>query len=163
MNWYKLAQFTEENIEGTDSPNVVIEPVEPIVQEVVNELKTESPNIFQGVRKIKIDMGYGQFGSVSSEDPSDINLNFNRIKSQLSQEFGTSFDINDPNQKQRLKNMIKETIIHEKGHVSDAWSAHQKTPGIGGAKLFPGGENVAEQNVRKMMPNLTSKSKINIK
>ena len=159
MNWYKKAQSTEENIEGTDTPNVIIEPVEPLVQEAVNELKSHNPNFFKGVRKIKIDLGQGQFGSVSSEYPSDINLNFNRIKSQLSQEFGKSFDPNDPIQKQRVKDMIKETIVHEQGHVSDAWRAHEKTPGVGGAKLFPGGESVAEQNVRQFMPNIAAKSK----
>jgi hypothetical protein len=151
MNWYKKAQFTEENTVNSQSPSIIIEPFEPLVQEATEEIKRDSPNFFQGVNKIKIDLGFGQFGSVSSDNPSDINLNYNKIKNEVMKRIDEAFDINNLNHKDVLKEAIKETIIHEKGHVSDAWTSHSQDPesNLQGADLFPGGETAAENFVRQ--------------
>lgn len=145
----KMAQFTDENTLYTQSPTITIQPFEPLVKEVVDELQSTSPGFFRGVNKINIDMGFGQFGSVKSDNPADINLNFNNIKQEVTNQIPVQFDINNPEHKEILKAAIKETIIHERGHIDDAWQAHEKDPeaGIGGADLFPGGERAAERYV----------------
>jgi hypothetical protein len=153
FNWEKISQFTEENTVNVESPSIIIEPFEPIVQEIAEEIKISSPNFFKGVNKIKLDMGFGQYGSVSSDNPADINLNFERIKSEVSNKIQSPFDINNPEHKNILKEVIKETILHEKGHVEDALQAHESNPeaGLSGEKLFPGGEQAAETFVRSNM------------
>ena len=150
--WKKLSQFTEENTTNTDSPSIIIEPFEPLVQEAVDDIKVSDPNFFRGVNKIKIDMGFGQFGSVSSENPADININIERIKNEFQNRTNQSFDYNNIEHKNILKECIKETIFHEKGHTEDAWQAHSADPsaGLAGENLFPGGEQAAESFVRKI-------------
>jgi hypothetical protein len=148
QRWYKKAQFSPENTQNINSPLVVVEPYEPVVQEAVDELTAQNPNFFSGVNKIKIDMGYGQFGSVQSDNPADININFDRIKQELQNKLGSSFDINNPEHKYYLKDLIKRTIVHEKAHVSDASQAWEKGPQEFLKNPFPGGEFVAEKSER---------------
>lgn len=150
MNWYKKAQFTEENTQNIETPLIMVQPYEPLVQEAVDELNSENPNFFKGVNKVNIDMGSGQYGSVSSENPSDININLDNIKSQLESDLQGQFDINNPAHKQHLLNLVKEVIVHEKAHVSDALQTQELSDtALSGEELFPGGENVAEQATRQ--------------
>ena len=55
MNWYKKAQFTEENTQNIDVPLITVQPYEPVVQEAVDELYNENPRFFVGVNKINIE------------------------------------------------------------------------------------------------------------
>jgi hypothetical protein len=151
--WFKKSQFTPENSGNLNTPTISIEPYEPIIQDVVNDIKIENPTFFTGVNKIKVDMGYGQLGSVESTNPGDININIYKIRSDvMAQMQGQNFDINNPEHKNIMKDVVKRTIYHEKGHVEDALNVHNKNPemGIGGAELFPGGEPVAEQYEQKL-------------
>lgn len=153
--WKKIGQFSEENTVNTQSPLIVIEPFEPIVSEVCDDIRKSNPNFFKNVNKLKIDMGFGQFGSVSSENPADININFQKIKNEVSNRLGGNFDVNNQEHKNVLKMAIRETILHEKGHVEDAWTANTSSPDkqLGGESLFPGGESAAENFVRKFEKN----------
>jgi hypothetical protein len=109
--WYKRSQFTPENTTNLNNPTISVEPYEPIIQEVVNDIKTENPIFFNGVNKIKVDMGYGQLGSVDSTNPGDININIYKIKSDvMAQMSGQNFDINNPQHKQIMKDVVKRTI-----------------------------------------------------
>lgn len=150
MNWFKkISQLTEENTQNIDSPLIMVEPYEPIIQEVVNEITNQNSSFFQGVNKINVDMGYGQYGSVSSENPADININFNKIKNEVVAQLGSPFDPNSPQHVQALKDSIKEVIIHEKSHVQDYdYEGH-----IEGKDPFPGGESVADMAVQTYLGN----------
>ena len=151
MNWYKKAQFTSENTQNIDIPIITIQPFEPLVQEAVDELQEEDPSFFKGINKINLDVSYSQFGSVKSDNPADININFNNIKSTVSSQLGGAFDYNNFYHKEVLKDAIKRTIIHEKGHVEDASKTHFERPeeGLAGEQLFPGEESAAEQYTQR--------------
>lgn len=153
MNWYKIAQFTPENTQNVISPIVNVQP-EPIVQQIVDELKSEDPRFFVGINKLNLDMGYGQLGSVSSNNPADINLNFGKIKSEISSQLGESFNNNNPSHISALKDAIRRILIHERAHVLDAAQAQEgaKNP-LSGNELFPGGEGVAETAERSYFKN----------
>ena len=145
MNWYKKSQFTAENTQNIDVPLITVQPYEPIVQEAVDELYNEDPRFFVGVSQINIDMSYGQFGSVESRNPADININMNKIKSEISSQIG-QFDENKPEHRNVLKDAIKRTIIHEKAHVSDASAAQSRSEiPLTGEELFPEGETAAQR------------------
>jgi len=146
MNWYKKSQFTSENIQNVEIPIITVQPYEPIVQEVVQELYNEQPQFFIGVNKINVDMGYGQFGSVESINPADININFNRIKSEVSSQIKENLDLNNFEHIRFLKDAVRKIIIHEKAHVQDALKTQEssKIP-LSGEELFPGGESVAQR------------------
>ena len=159
-NWYKKSQFTPENTQNLNNPTISVEPYEPVIQEVVNDIKMEDPTFFNGVNKIKVDMGYNQLGSVESSNPGDININIYKIKSDVMAHMsGQNFDINNPQHKQIMKDVVKKTIYHEKGHVEDALTVHNKSPeqGIGGKDLFPGGEPAAEQYEQKLSLSASEK------
>jgi len=157
MSWYKKAQFNEENTQNIDTPLIMVQPYEPLVQEAIDELYQQNPNFFKGVNKVNIDMGFGQFGSVSSTDPSDININIANIRSNVNREFQGQFDINNPEHKKHMLDVIKRVLVHEKAHVSDAIQAQEISDiSLSGEELFPGGEGVAETAEQKF----TSSNKI---
>lgn len=144
MNWYKISQAiidpsatqSEQNI-GT--PNVNIKPLEPLIQEAARELQAENPGILDNVSDINVDLGYSQFGSVSSNSPNSININMNKIKDQFRQDTGEIYTESNLRHKQALKWLIKQTIIHELGHVQDYNPEDPNNP-------FPSGET---QSTRK--------------
>jgi len=142
----KTAQFTEENIQQVGTPNVTVQPYEPIIQEVVNEMQQSNPTFFNNVNKINVDMSYGQYGSVESTNPADININLDRIRSEVAAQSPIDLDINNPEHRESFKDAIARVIVHEKAHVDDAMQAQEASPTpLGGADLFPGGEGVADR------------------
>ena len=97
MNWYKKAQFNNEYIQETEvhtqSPNIVVYPYEPAIQEAVDQLKIENPNIFIGVNKIILDSKQSALGYVSNieqneqrYDYNNIHLNIDEIRNQIQQQ-----------------------------------------------------------------------------
>jgi hypothetical protein len=128
----KLAQDVE--LEG---PNVIIQPMEGLVQQAVNKLKQMDPNYFKGVRSIVIapQPHYGFVESGPEKDPAVIHLNYNRIRQEISAQGGSDEDV---------INAVMETIAHEKGHVA----SFQPQQG------FVGGEQPAEQEAQRMMAQL---------
>jgi len=138
MNWYKIAQSDQsEHLMGT--PQINIQPHEPLILEAVNELQAAQPGILDNVTDINIDIGYGQFGSVTNVSPNTININMNRIKEEAAQQTGKQISISDPEDTKILKHFIKQTIIHELGHIHDIGKSTDPS------NPFPGGESVAER------------------
>jgi hypothetical protein len=111
---------------AVSGPNVVIQPMEPIVDRAVKLLQRMDPNYFSGVRTININSGTPNLGFVESgpnKDPSVVNVNMGKIKS-VTQNAGP----------EEAVFQAALTIAHERGHVK---SYDQQ-------KGFVGGENPAE-------------------
>ena len=144
MNWYKLSQLvnqTDQSESNIDVPNVNIRPYELLIYEAAEQLQRESPGILNNVTDINVDMGYGQFGSVISHSPNSVNINMGRIKEQARAHLGTDVDPTSPQAKEALLFAIKQTLVHEVGHIADEEIDES------GNVLFPGGEHAAEKFV----------------
>jgi hypothetical protein len=110
-------------------PNVIIEPVEPMVQKAVDILKRMNSNYFDGISKIKANYGSNAFGFVESgkdKDPTILNINLNKLKG-----------LTDPIE---ILYQTIVTIAHEAAHAK---SFDEKSG-------FVGGESVAEAEERKV-------------
>lgn len=126
-----------------DSPNIVINPAEPLVQKAVDLIKSKDPNFFKGVRKIIIgeEANYGHVESGPGKDHTIIHLNYPRINREIKSKMqGVS---NDEIEKAIVKSLAG-TIAHERGHVLDF------NPKSG----FPGGEGKAEQAEKELLSKL---------
>jgi hypothetical protein len=113
------------------SPNVVVEPMQPVIQKAVEVLKRLESNYFVGTRKIKAGISGSAFGFVQSgpdKDPAVINLNLAMI-SQKAKEYNMSPVF-----------AAAITIAHEKGHVK---SFNQQ-------QGFVGGEGPAEAEEKRI-------------
>lgn len=157
--FYKQARrlFAQVNQSLIEGPDVQIEPgIQADVQEAVKEIRATDPNFFRGVSKI-VGLSGGPFGQVSSDDPTVIHVNINKIKQQVKQQLG-SYNPSSPEHQQAFKESIKraieETISHEKGHVKD-WNPEQHK--------FPGGEGVAESFEKQMSQKLHHDKPIELK
>lgn len=142
MNWYKISQSVigqgeEQTKENLGGPNVNVRPYEPIIQEAVAELRSEQPGLLNNITDINVDIGYGQFGSVSSHLPNTVNINMNNLKDQLAKELGRPFTPSDQDHQAKLKWMVKQTLVHEIAHTNDI--------GDDPHNPFPGGETPAER------------------
>ena len=111
-----------------NTPAVVIQPMEPVINKAVNLLKRMDPNYFQGVRRIQVSPASIYYGFVESgqqKDPSVVNINMGKIK----QEGGNDAVI-----------AAATTIAHEVGHVK----SYNQQQG------FVGGESPAEAEERRV-------------
>lgn len=108
------------------SPNIIIEPIHPIMDKAVKLLRRMDPSYFVGTRKIVIGASshYGHVESGPGKDPSIININLHRIINE------SQGGLNSP----MAVLAAATTIAHEKGHVSSFDSA----------RGFVGGEAPAE-------------------
>lgn len=117
-----------------DSPSIIIEPQESLIQGAVNFLISKDPNYFKGVRKIvskdSANYGYVEFGP--GKDDKVININFPRIKRELEQK---SNGVSQENLKQEIIKHISSVIAHERAHVFNP----------------DGGEPLAEQAEKEML------------
>lgn len=126
-----------------DSPNIIIEPQESLIQKAVDLIKSKDPSYFKGVRKI-ISGNFPAYGRVESgpgKDPAIVQLNFQRTKNEIT----NAIKSQNPNAPQSMIDdaivkSLAETITHEKGHVSSF------KPDSG----FAGGESPAEQEANRM-------------
>lgn len=126
-----------------DSPNVIINPIEPLVQKAVDLLKSKDPNFFKGVRKIVIgeEANYGHVESGPGKDHTVIHLNYPRINREVRAKMqGAS----NEEIEQAITKSLAGTIAHERGHVLDF------DPKAG----FPGGEGKAEQAEKDLLAKL---------
>lgn len=116
-----------------ESPTVIIQPMEGLVQQAVNRIKQMEPNYFKGVRSIIIEpqSHYGSVESGPEKDPTVIHLNYNRIRQEITAQGGSDEDV---------INSIIQTIAHEAGHVK-SFSPEQG---------FVGGEQPAEQEAQRV-------------
>lgn len=125
----KLAQAFEEAAKSdpaVSGPNVVIQPMEPIIDRAVKILKRMDSNFFSGVRTINVTPGTSNLGFVESgenKDPAIININMGKIKSLTA----------GMNPEEAVVQTAL-TIAHERGHIK-SYSTEQG---------FVGGENPAE-------------------
>ena len=116
MNWYKTSQAvigpTDEQSESNiGTPNIRVNPFENLVDEAARELNAEKPGILDNITDINVDLGYGQFGSVSSKLPNTVNINMNNIKSSLATQLGRPFNPSDQDHTNMLKHMIKHVLF----------------------------------------------------
>ncbi len=146
-NWYKKAQFTEENTPNVNSPTIIIEPFESIVQDACDEIVFNDSTFFQGVNKITLESDPA-FGHVSSKNPADINIDYYKVKNSVEGDLGHIINPDDPQDLEVLKEAIKDVIVHERAHVTDASQQWGKSPENFATNPFPGGEGVAEQAER---------------
>lgn len=138
-NCYRDTISLLKTAQQTDSPDIVIEPLENLIQQAVNQLKQRDPNYFKGVTKIVSHSGpaYGHVESGPGKDPTVINLDFPRIKREVESEMGGS---DRKSIDEAIIDALIDTIAHEKGHVQSF------DPQTG----FVGGESPAEAEAQKM-------------
>ena len=111
-----------------ESPNVIVQPSEPMINKAVQLLKRMDPNYFKGIRQIQLSPASMYFGFVESgqnKDPAVLNINLNKIKS-----------ISGPEE------VIQAalTVAHEAAH----------TKSYNDMQGFVGGENPAEAEEKRV-------------
>lgn len=129
---YFVRKYGQQVDMELDSPNIVVQPVEPIITKAINILKRMDANYFKGVRKIQLapsSMYYGYVESGQDKDPAVININLSKIKQQVG-------NINSP----EAVIAAATTIAHERGHVG-TFDAQQG---------FVGGEAPAEAEEQRV-------------
>ena len=104
----KNIKTAQENDSELSSPNVIVEPVEPIVNKAVSLLKRMNSSYFVGVRKIVAGTGsnYGHVSSGPDKDPNTVYVNISRILSE-----------SDKEDKREAIISVALTISHEIGHM----------------------------------------------
>lgn len=113
----KIAQ--QPYIPTTD---VIIEPIDPLVQQAVNKIKQTDPNFFLHVEKIIVHFGggAGNLGYVKrglNDNPRIIHIYKDRIKEIIQKQFNG--DMNASNFEQAVQLAIAEVIAHEKTHIGE--------------------------------------------
>lgn len=134
--------------------DVVIEPLDPAVQQAVSRIKMRDPGVLTRVKKIVVHPGGGaELGHVESgpnKDPQEIHLFKGRIEQMVRQQTSgmkpTPADFS-----QALEQAIVEVIGHEAGHIGP------ERPIAPGAVPFlgePQAETKAKETVRKIYPEV---------
>lgn len=129
MSDFVLKQYLKafEILAQVGSPNIIIEPQEPVLQKAVELLKSMDPNYFKDVEKIVVSHRGSEFGYVESgkdKNPAIVNIDINKIKSSNSEDAVIS---------------AATVIAHEVGHVRSFKEGQ-----------FVGGENPAQQEENKV-------------
>jgi len=104
------------------TPNIVIEPIDPLVQQAVNKIKQSDPNFFMQVEKIVVHFGggAGHLGYVKrgpGESPRVIHIYKDRIRDIIQRDLGGN--MNAKNFEQAVQLSIAEVIGHEKTHIGE--------------------------------------------
>lgn len=103
---YYQKKYSQQVDQELDSPNVIVQPMEPVINKAINLLKRMDPSYFKGVRRIQVspaNMYYGFVEAGQDKDPAIININMAKIKQQ-----GDGVD---------AVITAATTIAHERGHV----------------------------------------------
>lgn len=136
----------------TPTPNVVIEPIDPLVQQAVNKIKQSNPNFFLQVEKIVVHFGggSGNLGYVKrgpDDNPRVIHIYKDRIKGIIQRDLGGGF--NALNFEKAVQLALIEVIGHEQTHIGEK------------PEEFFHGESEAERGgaemVSKMKPQFANK------
>jgi hypothetical protein len=132
-----IAIYLKASDTELDSPNIIIEPFESIVDAAVKKIKNIEPNYFKGIKRIKVvpSNNYGHVKSGPNEDPTVVFINATRLKNELQ---------NTPDDE--MVNLVASVIAHEVGHVRSF------NPEQG----FVGGETPAEQEENRILNILRS-------
>jgi hypothetical protein len=126
---YFSKKYSQVSDSELDTPNVVVQPTEPVIDKAIKVLKRMDPSYFRGVRRIQISpssMYYGFVESGENKDPAVININMAKIKQESNSDDAV------------ISAAI--TIAHERGHVT----SYNESQG------FVGGEAPAEQEERRV-------------
>lgn len=125
-----ISMAFEQDVE-LQSPNVIIEPANSLIQKAVDLIKKVDSGYFVGVRKIVVSTssGYGHVESGANKDPAIININFGRIQNEAAGD-----------EKSAVR-AIAGVIAHERGHVKSFNSS------LG----FQGGEGPAEAEEKRVL------------
>ena len=104
------------------TPNIIIEPLDPLVQEAVQAILASDPNYFSQVEKVVVrpGLGNGTLGFVESgpgKNPRIIYIYKDRIQNIISQHF--QGDINSDTFSDAVKLAIIEVLGHEKTHIGE--------------------------------------------
>ena len=116
-----------------ESPNVVVQPFEGIIDCAVKLIRAIEPRYFKGVRRIEVLPleVYGKVKAGGGQDPAVVLINAGRIKTEVYSQSG----------KQAAIKAAARIIAHEVGHVRTF------NPETG---QFEGGENPAEAEEARM-------------
>lgn len=132
--------------------DVVIEPLDPAVQQAVSRIRMRDPGLLARVHKIVVHPGGGaELGHVESgpqKDPQEIHLFKGRIEEMVRQQTAGSKPT-PADFTQALEQAIVEVIGHEAGHIGP------ERPIAPGAVPFlgePEAETKAKETIRKIYP-----------
>ena len=118
----KLSKRSQDKYVPT--PNVVIEPVDPLVQQAVNKIKQINPNFFLQVEKIVVHFGggAGNLGYVKrgpSDNPRVIHIYKDRIKEIIQKQLGGAF--NAKNFEQAVQQALGDSYFTIQGSGNIMW------------------------------------------
>lgn len=134
---------------------VVIEPLDPAVQQAVSRINMRDPGLLARVHKIVVHPGGGaELGHVESgpgKDPQEIHLFKGRIEQMVRQQLrpGGGFAPTPTDYAHALEQAIVEVIGHEAGHIGP------ERPLAPGAMPFlgePQAETKAKETIRRIYP-----------
>jgi hypothetical protein len=128
LSKYFIKKYAQVD-QALESPNVIVQPSEPLINKAIQLLKRMDPNYFKGVRQIQVSPASMYFGFVESgpnKDPAILNINMGKIKG-LGQ--GSEAVI-----------QAALTVAHEAAHTK----SYDQQQG------FVGGENPAEAEEQKV-------------
>jgi hypothetical protein len=135
--------------------DVVIEPLDPAVQQAVSRIKMRDPTLLARVHKIIVHPGGGaELGHVESgpgKNPQEIHLFKGRIEQMIRQQMSANGTQPTPADfTQALERAIVETIGHEAGHIGPERSPDQlrTQPFLG----EPQAETKAKETIQKIYP-----------
>ena len=80
---YFIGKYGQVIDQALESPNVVVQPMEPTINKAVELLKRMDPTYFKGIRQIQVSpasMYYGFVQSGPNKDPAVLNINIGKIK-----------------------------------------------------------------------------------
>ena len=143
---------------------VVIEPLDPAVQQAVTRINARDPALLARVHKIVVHPGGGaELGHVQSgkgHDPQEIHLFKGRIEQMVRQQTSATGVKPTPTDfAQALEQAIVEVIGHEAGHIGP------ERPIVPGAQPFlgePEAETKAKETVRRIYPGAVAHAAIEL-
>lgn len=134
----------------SQSLDVIIEPMDPAVQQAVQKIKQIDPQTFKNVTKIIVHSGggAGQLGHVEKgpgKDPHEIHIFKDRIKELVQKQYR---DVSDPKAIQDAISLaLVEVIGHEAGHIGKFRTEEQitQTPFLGEPEAEAKGKELAQK------------------
>ena len=133
----KIAFYNEQYDAELESPNIVIQPYEEIIDAAVKKIKALEGNYFKGIRRIEVapSSDYGHVKSGPNEDPTVVFINSSRVKQELAN-----------TEEDEMVNVVAGILAHEVGHVRS----------YDPQKGFVGGETPAEAEEQRVLQLLRS-------
>lgn len=116
---FPLSKRSQQEKPYVPSPNVVIKPMDPLIQQVVNDMRKVDPNYFMDVDEIVVESGgSSQLGYVKrgpSDSPRTIHIFKDRIRGIIQQNYGNQ--LTGAAFQKAVHDAIAEVIGHEKTHI----------------------------------------------